>query len=505
VHLSDSGSRYSVLVTNRFGNALSSEAVLTVLSAVIVTESVSGIAGSRAVFNGSVTPGANQTTVWFDWGTDASYDHRTPGADLGTGFSPLSFSDSITGLAISTIYHYRAVASNVLGTVTGEDASFLSDGLPFDQTTAPVTNWNAVASSADGARLVAVTGGLSSSGPIYTSTDSGATWTPTIAPIANWRAVASSADGTKLAAAVWGGPVYTSTNSGATWTTPGAPNEYWSSIAVSGDGSKLAVAAYYTHLNQTPAPIYTSTNWGATWSLSSAPTQYWTGIASSADGKKLVAANSLGGIYSSTDSGAIWSKTGAPDTTWNAVASSADGTTLVAAELYGSLFISKNSGATWTVSSTPESNSLWSSLSSSADGMRLVAATGGFGNNGPPGSIYNSKDSGTTWRQTSAAVHYWPCVASSADGNKLVAVVADGGIWTSQSTPAPLLSITPSGTNLVLSWTVPSMDFLLQRNSDLTTTNWTEVTNTPTLNLTNLQYQVLVSASIGSQFYRLKH
>jgi photosystem II stability/assembly factor-like uncharacterized protein len=58
---------------------------------------------------------------------------------------------------------------------------------------------------------------------IYTSADSGATWTQTAAPQQSWISVASSSDGTKLVAtgntppsAV--GYIYTSSDSGATWT-----------------------------------------------------------------------------------------------------------------------------------------------------------------------------------------------------------------------------------------------------------------------------------------------
>ena len=54
-------------------------------------------------------------------------------------------------------------------------------------------------------------------GPIYTSTNSGATWTETAAPTNSWLSVASSADGTKLVAA--SGRIYTWTNSGANLDT----------------------------------------------------------------------------------------------------------------------------------------------------------------------------------------------------------------------------------------------------------------------------------------------
>jgi len=70
-----------------------------------------------------------------------------------------------------------------------------------------------VASSADGTKLVAVAG---FSGHIFTSSDSGATWTQTGTP-QDWMSVASSANGTKLVAVGESG-ISTSSDSGVTWT-----------------------------------------------------------------------------------------------------------------------------------------------------------------------------------------------------------------------------------------------------------------------------------------------
>jgi hypothetical protein len=97
-------------------------------------------------------------------------------------------------------------------------------------------NWSAVASSADGSKLVAVV----ELGQIYTSTDSGVSWTARNAGIngggvRRWSGVASSADGVKLVAVVSGGPgsqIYTSPDSGATWT-PRASIQAWSAVASS--------------------------------------------------------------------------------------------------------------------------------------------------------------------------------------------------------------------------------------------------------------------------------
>jgi hypothetical protein len=102
--------------------------------------------------------------------------------------------------------------------------------------TSTTKNWNAVASSADGNKLVAAD---HNSRLIYTSTNSGASWIATSAPNANWQAVASSADGSKLVAVVWQGSIYSSTDSGATWTTNNAPSSQWTSVATAADGNKM--------------------------------------------------------------------------------------------------------------------------------------------------------------------------------------------------------------------------------------------------------------------------
>jgi hypothetical protein len=46
------------------------------------------------------------------------------------------------------------------------------------------------------------------------------------------------------------------------------------------------------------------------------------------------------------------------------------------------------------------------------------------------------------------------------------------------------------------------MNFVLQQSSDLA--SWTDMTDTPALNLTNLQNEVVLSPTNGSGFYRLK-
>jgi photosystem II stability/assembly factor-like uncharacterized protein len=76
-------------------------------------------------------------------------------------------------------------------------------------------SWQSITSSDDGTKLAAV----DSRGYIYTSTDSGATWTEqTSSGQRSWYSITSSSDGTKLAAGNVNGYIYTSTDSGVTWT-----------------------------------------------------------------------------------------------------------------------------------------------------------------------------------------------------------------------------------------------------------------------------------------------
>jgi hypothetical protein len=388
------------------------------------------------------------------------------------------------------------------------------------QTSAPNRDWQSVASSADGTKLVGVIG--QNAGGIYTSTNSGIIWahqTNAPTPIDGWQSVASSADGAKLVVvAPEPGLICDSTNSGVAWTFTSAPTNYWLCVASSADGSKLVAGAYpYQYGANSGGGIYTSTNSGTTWTLeTNAPMKnYWISVASSADGNKLVAVadldtnGNLGGIYTSTDSGVTWTQTSAPTNSWSSVASSVDGCKLVAVATMsgffpgngGNIYTSTNAGATWISNNVPVDN--WQSVASSADGTKLIAVTW-FSN----GGIYTSTNSGAGWIQfTNIPNAWWASVASSADGCKLAlagyeANYNPGSIYISQSIPTPALGIASSSTNVALSWIVPSTNFVMQQSSDLA--SWSNVTNAPVLNLTNLQNEVILSPSNSSGFYRLK-
>lgn len=269
-------------------------------------------------------------------------------------------------------------------------------------------NWWGITSSADGSKLAAV---VATSGQIYTSTDSGLTWTARES-LRDWRGIASSADGVKLAAVAQGGQIYTSTDSGVTWV-PRESVRAWTSVASSADGSKLVATV-------NNGQIYTSIDSGVTWTARDSD-RAWYHVASSADGVKLVAATVGAQIYTSTDSGATWIARDS-NRNWVNVASSADGAKLVAVEQGGQIYTSIDSGVTWTAR---DSVRVWRGVASSADGTKLVASA--FG-----GALFTSIDSGLTWIRKDSTRN-WREVTSSADGSKIAAVVQNSQIYTSNT------------------------------------------------------------------------
>jgi hypothetical protein len=188
---------------------------------------------------------------------------------------------------------------------------------------------------------------------------------------------------------------------------------------------------------------------------------------------------------------------------WTCAAESADGGKLLlgagGANSGNPIYISPDSGATWVQTSAPAKN--WVSIARSLDGERLVAAAKPDDYSGLTGAIYSSVDSGLNWVSNNVSSTNWSCVTSSADGCKLAATVSGGGIYTLQTTPAPVLNISSQNSHLLLSWPVPSQPFVLQQSQDLTT--WGAAGMTPVLNYTNLHYEVSVSPVIGPRFFRL--
>jgi len=96
------------------------------------------------------------------------------------------------------------------------------------------------------------------------------------------------------------------------------------------------------------------------------------------------------------------------------------------------------------------------------------------------------------------------------DAGSLIAgdYVIDGGLWSDiEAAPEPgTPGLTISGVYhgvILITWPAPSTGYVLQVNTDLTTTNWLAVTNPPIVS--NGEMTITVSPNVGNRYYRLKY
>jgi hypothetical protein len=131
---SDAESQIACLVTvsGTYGSteATSSSIEVRPNSPAIVSGTASSVTQTTATLNATVNPnGGNVTKCEFDYGPTESYTKSAPCAALpGSGDSAIAVSAAITGLAASTTYHFRALATNSGGAsdATGETFTTLS-------------------------------------------------------------------------------------------------------------------------------------------------------------------------------------------------------------------------------------------------------------------------------------------------------------------------------------------------------------------------------------------
>jgi hypothetical protein len=112
----------------------------------------------------------------------------------------------------------------------------------------PAARWKSIACSTNGSAVVAVIEG----GQVYTSADAGRSWTPRDSS-RSWAAVASSADGTRVVASEAGGSGQIYSQVG-TLVTPALTFDPNSGLILSG-GGKYLEATFDSELGDVPTPF----------------------------------------------------------------------------------------------------------------------------------------------------------------------------------------------------------------------------------------------------------
>ncbi len=95
-----------------------------------VTGGAQQVRFASATVTGTINPGGAATSYYFQYGTTSGYGLQTSAASAGAGSANVGVSQPLNGLAASTTYHYRVVATNASGTVAGHDATFATTATP---------------------------------------------------------------------------------------------------------------------------------------------------------------------------------------------------------------------------------------------------------------------------------------------------------------------------------------------------------------------------------------
>ena len=442
-----------------------------------------------------------------------------------------------SGITVSTNGLNLAAVASGTGIFTSTDAGNTWTLTPAANITGvpntTLTNWSAIAASADGSRLVAAVSAIN--GLIYTSTDAGLDWTANTVPSNYWSAVYSSPDGARLLALANGGggaegesaytstnsSAYVSTNAGATWSpleiNPGpytnnlVCSEFFSLTVIS---SNLSTHLFTTNLfgtNLINLGVLVSGNREAVTNEVACELTGTTNLTSRGD----IAVSGLLGLNAAgvalfgpalLNTNLLGSKlfgTGFSTPSMNltnvaacSLTFTSDHTGMLATTNLIQVLVTNLSGLSVILSNSlnlqivraivPQS---WSAIAASADGGQWVAAVNG-------GWIYTSTNAGVTWTNNAGWVRIstnsgviwtsnlvsspnlnWTALACSADGSKLVAAVANGGIFTAVNSGAV--------------WVSNSLPWQIQDGEIATTTN----------TLWQSQGMVWVSNNIPSQVW----
>ncbi|MGB9112102.1 MAG: peptidoglycan-binding protein [Acidimicrobiales bacterium] len=93
---------------------------------VVSTGTASSVTSTSETLAGTVNPGGLATTYYFEWGRTRSFGSTTPVESAGDGSSGVAVTATISGLLPNRTYDFTLVASNSLGTTTGETQLFQS-------------------------------------------------------------------------------------------------------------------------------------------------------------------------------------------------------------------------------------------------------------------------------------------------------------------------------------------------------------------------------------------
>jgi hypothetical protein len=124
---------YRVVAENKAGiTAAPDQTFMTVLAAPVNTIYATGVSATDVVLHAQINPLGNDTRYYFQYGTEdcranpgaCTDSPAPPGEDIGSAPDQTPVENRLTGLRPGTTYHYRAIATNALGTGESIERTF---------------------------------------------------------------------------------------------------------------------------------------------------------------------------------------------------------------------------------------------------------------------------------------------------------------------------------------------------------------------------------------------
>jgi hypothetical protein len=114
---------FRVQATNVYGTGFGADETIPGTPPAIDSTSAAEVTSAEAVLHASINPGGGDTTYRFEYGPTTSYGSSTPApdGDIGSGAGDVVVSRRISGLLAGSVYHYRVLAHNALGSTVGPD------------------------------------------------------------------------------------------------------------------------------------------------------------------------------------------------------------------------------------------------------------------------------------------------------------------------------------------------------------------------------------------------
>ncbi len=110
------------------GSSFGAEGRFVVYLPEVHTLGATGVSTAGATLHGEGNPKEHDAVGWFEYGLGGTYGNATATTNLGSGTNAVAFDIAATNLLPWMTYHFRAVASNNVGTGVGADATFTVPG-----------------------------------------------------------------------------------------------------------------------------------------------------------------------------------------------------------------------------------------------------------------------------------------------------------------------------------------------------------------------------------------